>query len=158
MEPRLNLAASPLAAKAMKYFVSTNKVIIENSTLPKSTQELVMLRASQINGCGWCSDVHTKELAHVGETPVRINLVAAWRESLVFTDAERAALELTEQGTRMADAAGGVTDEAWGRAAEHYDEEQLAALVLLISLINASTRMGVITRLQGGGYQPGQFA
>jgi AhpD family alkylhydroperoxidase len=157
MEPRLNLSASPLAAKAMKYFVSANKVITENSTLPRSTQELVMLRASQINGCGWCSDVHTKELAHAGETPVRINLVAAWRESAVFTDAELAALELTEQGTRMADAAG-VTDQAWGCAAEHYDEEQLAALVLLIGLINASTRMGVITRLQGGGYQPGQFA
>jgi AhpD family alkylhydroperoxidase len=61
-----------------------------------------MLRASQINGCGWCTDVHTRELAHGGETPVRINLVAAWRESAVFTDAERAALELTEQGTRCA--------------------------------------------------------
>ena len=89
---------------------------------------------------------------------MRISLVAAWRESTVFTDAERAALELTEQGTRMADAAGGVTDEAWANAARHYDEEQLAALVLIIGLINASNRLGVITRMQGGDYQPGQVA
>jgi AhpD family alkylhydroperoxidase len=157
MEPRLNLSASPAVAKSMKYFVSASKAIIETSTLPRSTQELVMLRASQINGCGWCTDVHTKELAHAGETPVRVNLVAAWRESLVFTDAERAALELTEQGTRMADAAVGVTDEVWEGAAKHYDEQQLADLVMLIGLINASTRMGVITRLKGGSYQPGQL-
>ena len=157
VEPRLNLSASPLAAKSLKYFSSANKVIIEDSTLPKSTAELVMLRASQINGCGWCTGVHTKELAHAEETTLRINLAAAWRESNVYTDAERAALELTEQGTRMADAAGGVTDDAWGDAAKHYDEGQLATLVLLIAMINASTRMGVITRLQGGDYQPGQF-
>jgi AhpD family alkylhydroperoxidase len=157
MEPRVNLAASPLTAKAMKYFVSANKAIIEESPLPRSIQELVMLRVSQINGCGWCTDVHTKELAEAGETTVRTNLVAAWRETTVFTDAERAALELTEQGTRMADEAGGVTDDAWAQAAKHYDEDQLAALVMVIGLINASTRMGVITRLQGGSYQPGQF-
>ena len=129
MKARLNLSGSPLAAKSMKYLVSASKVVIEDSTLPKSTENLVMLRASQINGCGWCTDMHTKDAAHAGETPVRLNLVATWRESTVFTDAERAALELTEQGTRIADAAGGVTDEAWANAAKHYDEEQLAALV-----------------------------
>jgi AhpD family alkylhydroperoxidase len=140
----------------MKYMASASKVIIEGSTLPKSTENMVMLRASQINGCGFCTDIHTKDAAHDGETPVRINLVAAWRESTVFTDAERAALELTEQGTRLADAAGGVTDEAWANAAKHYDEEQLAALVCLIALINASNRLGVIAQLRGGDYQPGQ--
>ena len=88
---------------------------------------------------------------------MHINLVAAWRESTVFTDADRAALELTEQGTRMADAAGGVTDEAWAKAAKHYDEEQLAALVWIIGLINATNRLGVITRMQGGDYQPGRL-
>jgi len=112
MNARLNLSGSPLAAKSMKYLASASKVVIEGSTLPKSTENMVMLRASQINGCGFCTDIHTKDAAHDGETPVRINLVAAWRESKVFTDAERAALELTEQGTRMADAGGGVTDEA----------------------------------------------
>jgi AhpD family alkylhydroperoxidase len=140
----------------MKYLASASQVVIEGSTLPKSTENMVMLRASQINGCGFCTDIHAKDAAHDGETPVRINLVAAWRESKVFTDAERAALELAEQGTRMADAAGGVTDEAWANAAQHYDEEQLAALVCLIALINASNRLGVIPQLRGGDYQPGQ--
>jgi hypothetical protein len=105
----------------------------------------------------FCTDIHTKEAAHAGETSIRINLVAAWRETTVFTDAERAALELTEQGTRLADAAGGVTDDIWANAAKYYDDDQLAALVMLIALINASNRMCVIPRLQGGDYQPGQF-
>ena len=87
------------------------------------------IRASQINGCAVCTDMHTKDAAHAGETPVHHNLVAAWREATVFTEAERAALELAEQGTRIADAAGGVTGERLGDAAKHYDEEQLAALV-----------------------------
>jgi AhpD family alkylhydroperoxidase len=157
MDARLNLSGSPVAAKSMRHIASASKVIIADSTLPTATQDLVMLRASQINGCGFCTDIHTKDAAHAGETPVRINLVAAWRESKVFTDAERAALELTEQGTRIADAAGGVTDEAWANAAKHYDEEQLFALVSLVALINATNRLGVITRQPGGDYQPGQF-
>ena len=156
MNARLNLSGSPLAAKSMKYMASASRVVIADSTLPTATQNMVMLRASQINGCGFCTDIHSKDAAHAGETSVRINLVAAWRESTVFTDAERAALELTEQGTRMADAAGGVTDEAWANAAKHYDEEQLAALVCLIALINASNRLGVITQMRGGDYQPGR--
>lgn len=157
METRLNLTGSPLAAKSMKHIYSASKAIFDGTTVPKATQNLVVLRASQINGCGFCTDIHTKDAAHAGESAVRINLVAAWRESTVYTDAERAALELTEQGTRMADAAGGVTDEAWEAAAKHYDEEELAALVCIISLINATNRLGVITRQQGGSYQPGQF-
>jgi alkylhydroperoxidase family enzyme len=88
---------------------------------------------------------------------VRLNLVAAWREATVFTEAERAALELAEQGTRIADAAGGVTDEAWENAAKHYDEEQLAALVSLIAVINAFNRLNVIVQQPAGDYQPGQF-
>jgi AhpD family alkylhydroperoxidase len=90
--------------------------VVSDSTLPAATQELVKLRASQINGCGFCSDMHTKDAAQAGETSTRLNLVAAWREATVFSDAERAALELAEQGTRIADAAGGVTDEAWANA------------------------------------------
>jgi alkylhydroperoxidase family enzyme len=88
---------------------------------------------------------------------VRLSLVAAWREATVFTEAERAALELAEQGTRIADAAGGVTDEVWANAAKHYDDDQLAALVSLIALINAYNRMNVITQQPAGDYQPGQF-
>jgi AhpD family alkylhydroperoxidase len=112
MDARLNLFDNPTAGKMLKYITSAGKVITD-STLPAATQQLVALRASQINGCGFCTDMHTKDAAHAGESAIRLNLVAAWREATVFTEAERAALELTEQGTRIADAAGGVTDEAW---------------------------------------------
>jgi AhpD family alkylhydroperoxidase len=157
MEARLNLFASPVAAKFMQHMVSASKLLTD-STLPAATQELVKLRASQINGCGFCTDMHTKDAAHAGESSTRLNLVAAWREATVFTDAERAALELTEQGTRIADAAGGVTDEVWDNAAKHYDEEQLVALVCSISLINAFNTGNVIVQQPAGDYQPGQFA
>ncbi len=156
MEARLNLFASPAAATFMKHIVAAGKALTD-STLPLATQHLVEIRASQINGCGFCTDMHTKDAAQAGETPVRLNLVAAWREATVFTDAERAALELTEQGTRSADAAGGVTDEAWANAAKHYDDEQLAVLVCLIALINTFNRGNVIVQQPAGGYQPGQF-
>jgi AhpD family alkylhydroperoxidase len=156
MDARLDVLENPVAAKFVKHIVSAGKVVL-GSTLPAATQELVRLRASQINGCGFCIDMHTKEAAAAGETSVRINLVAAWREATVFTDAERAALELAEQGTRIADPAGGVTDEVWANAAKHYDEDQLAALVSLIALINAFNRLSVIVQQPAGDYQPGQF-
>jgi AhpD family alkylhydroperoxidase len=156
MDARLNLLGNPVAAKVLKHIISAGKVV-SDSTLPAATLELVRLRASQINGCGFCTDMHTKDAAHAGETSVRLNLVAAWREAKVFTDAERAALELVEQGTRIADAAGGVTDEAWANAAKHYDEDQLAALVSLIAFINAFNRLNVIVQQPAGDYQPGQF-
>ena len=116
MDARLNLAGNRVGAKIVKCIVSADKVV-SDSTLPTATRELVKLRASQINGCGFCTDMHTKDAAHAVETSTRLNLVAVWREATVFTDADRAALELTGQGTRMADAAGGVTDEAWANAA-----------------------------------------
>jgi AhpD family alkylhydroperoxidase len=129
---------------------------VPGSLLPPGTANLMLIRASQINGCAVCTDMHTKDAAHAGETPVRLALVAAWRDAKVFTDAERAALELTEQGTRIADAAGGVTDEAWANAAKYYDTGQLAALVCTIASINAYNRFNVILKNQGGDYQPGQ--
>jgi alkylhydroperoxidase family enzyme len=101
--------------------------------------------------------MHTKEAAAAGETSVRINLVAAWREATVYTEAERAALELAEQGTRIADGAGGVPDDVWERAAKHYDEEQLVALVTLIAFMNTANRLNVILQQPAGDYQPGQF-
>ncbi len=156
MEARLNLFGSPVAAKVVKHIVAASKAI-EESTLPAATQQLVALRASQINGCGFCTDMHTKDAAHAGETSTRLNLIAAWREATVFTDAERAALELAEQGTRIADASGGVTDEVWENAAKHHDESQLTALVSLIALINAFNRVNVIVQQPAGDYQPGQF-
>ncbi|MFD4538402.1 carboxymuconolactone decarboxylase family protein [Streptomyces bauhiniae] len=157
MDPRLDPFALPTTAKIIKHFNAAGKVV-SDSTLPAATQELVKIRASQINGCGFCLDMHTKEAAHAGETPLRLNMVAAWREATVFTDAERAALELAEQGTRLADTPGAVTDEAWANAAKHYDEDQLAALVFLIGLINAYNRMNVMIRMPAGDYEVGQLA
>ncbi|MEE1800972.1 carboxymuconolactone decarboxylase family protein [Streptomyces sp. JV176] len=155
MNARINPLSSPASAKALKHVIAASKALAD-STLPNATKELVRLRASQINGCAGCIDMHTKEAAHAGETAVRLHLVAAWREATVFTDAERAALELAEQGTRIADAAGGVTDEAWANAAKHYNEEELAALVCDIAIINAFNRLNVITQQPAGDYQPGQ--
>jgi AhpD family alkylhydroperoxidase len=155
MDARLNLFGNPIAGKLLRHINSAGKVLTD-SGLPAATQELVKIRASQINGCGFCLDMHTKDAAKAGETSLRLNLVAAWREAKVFTDAERAALELTEQGTRIADGHG-VTDEAWANAAEHYDEDQLAALVGLIAVINTYNRLNVITQQPAGDYEPGMF-
>jgi AhpD family alkylhydroperoxidase len=157
MDARLNLLGNAVAAKSVKHIISAGTALAD-STLPAATRELVLLRVSQINGCGFCVDMHSKDAAHAGETSVRLNLVAAWREAKVFTDAERAALELAEQGTRIADAAGGVTDEVWAHAAKHYDEDQLGALVTLIAIINAFNRLNVIVQQPAGDYQPGQYA
>jgi AhpD family alkylhydroperoxidase len=155
MEARLNYIANDAAAKFVKYLNSAGQVA-RGSTVPAATQELVKIRASQINGCAVCTDMHTKDAAHAGETQQRLNLVAVWREAKVFTEAERAALELAEQGTRIADSAG-VSDEAWQNAAKHYDDDQLAALVCLIAGINAWNRLNVITRQLAGDYVPGQW-
>jgi AhpD family alkylhydroperoxidase len=156
VDARLNYQGNAVAAKFTKYINSAGAVVTD-STLPAATAELVKIRASQINGCAACTDMHTKDAGHAGESSVRLNLVAAWRDATVFTEAERAALELTEQGTRIADAAGGVTDEAWANASKQYDDDQLAALVSLIALINTYNRINMMTRQPGGDYQPGQW-
>jgi AhpD family alkylhydroperoxidase len=156
MTARIDYLGNPLAMKLVKH-INAASAVLRDSALPAATQELVKLRASQINGCGFCTDMHTKDALHAGESQQRLNLVAAWREATVFTEAERAALELAEQGTRIADAAGGVTDEVWANAAKHYDDDQLVALAGAIALINAYNRMNVIVQQPAGDYQPGQF-
>ena len=156
MEARLNLYGNEALGKFTKYLNSAGAAL-GNTSLPATTQELVKIRASQINGCSGCLDMHTKDALHAGESQQRLNMIAAWREAKVFTEAERAALELTEQGTRIADAAGGVPDDVWANAAKHYDDDQLAALVALIALINAWNRLNVITQNPAGDYQPGQW-
>ena len=155
MDARINYFGNALAGKVMKHLNSAGAAV--QAALPVTTQELVKIRASQINGCGFCTDMHTKDAAAAGEDQQRLNLVVVWREATVFSDAERAALELTEQGTRIADAAGGVSDEVWANARKHFDDEQLAALVSLIALINAYNRVNVINRQPAGDYRPGQF-
>jgi AhpD family alkylhydroperoxidase len=157
MEPRIDVLGNEIGAKIAKRIYNVN-LVIEQSPLPRATQTLVALRASQINGCGWCADIHSKEAAVAGETAVRLNLVATWRESTVFTEAEQAALALTEEGTRLADANHGVSDETWAQVRKHYDDDQIVALVAVIALINATNRLSVIVRQQGGSYQPGMFA
>jgi AhpD family alkylhydroperoxidase len=157
MEPRFTMLDNEIAAKFFQRFANAG-LVIHQSPLPKSTQELVSLRASQINGCGWCIDVHTKEAAAAGETSVRLHLVAAWREATVFTEAEQAALALAEEGTRLADADQGVSDDTWAQVRKHYDDDQIAALVSLVALINAANRLAVIVHQKGGSYEAGMFA
>ena len=156
MEPRIDLFTTETGARLGKRFANLGQVVAR-SPLPKSTQELVSLRASQINGCGWCIDFHTKEAAAHGESALRLNLVAAWRESTVFSAAERAALAFAEEGTRLADAYQGVTDETWAQVRKHYDDNQVAALVATVALINAANRMAVLVHQKGGSYEVGMF-
>jgi AhpD family alkylhydroperoxidase len=110
MEPRYSLTDTEVGAKFAKRFGTASLAVIR-SPLPKVTQELVSLRVSQINGCGWCVDIHSKELVAAGEPAARINLVAAWHEATVFSEAEQAALALAEEGTRIADSHPGVSDD-----------------------------------------------
>jgi AhpD family alkylhydroperoxidase len=156
MDARINYFENETLTKFVKRLQTANRVV-EESGLPVSTQNLVMLRASQINGCAVCVDMHVKDALHVGEDPTRLTMVAAWREATVFTEAERAALELAEEGTRIADASGGVSDEVWQNAAKHFDAEQLGALVAVIAAINTWNRLNVLTRQPAGDYQPGQW-
>ena len=156
MEPRFTLTDNEIGARFAQRF-GTASLAIVRSPLDKVTQELVSLRVSQINGCGWCVDVHTKELTAAGEPAVRINLVAAWREATVFTEAERAALALAEEGTRIADAAPGVSDDTWARVRAHYDDDRTAALVALVAQMNSANRLAVIVHQKGGSYEPGMF-
>jgi len=153
---RLNIFATTVAPKLVKHLVAADRVVHE-SPLPRSTVELVNIRASQINGCGACLDMHVKDADAAGVSSLRVSLVGAWRETTVYTDAERAALALTEAGTRMADGTG-VPDEVWADAAQHYDDEQLAALLAQIALINAFNRLNVMAQVQGGSYDPARRA
>ena len=157
MESRFDMLDNDLATRFAKRFANAS-LVVDRSALPKNTQELVSLRASQINGCAFCTDMHTKEAAAAGESAARLNLVAAWREATVFSEAERAALALAEEGTRLADAHHGVSDETWAQVRKHYDDDQIAALICLVALVNAANRMNVIVRNPAGSYEVGMFA
>lgn len=117
------------------------------------TRKLVHLRASQINGCGVCVDMHAKELKKAGVTDERIFAVGAWRETPYFSEAERAALALAEAATRLSDKSDPVPDEIWNEATRHYDEEALGALVVQIALINFWNRLNATTRQIAGQWK-----
>jgi AhpD family alkylhydroperoxidase len=118
--------------------------------LPGPARDLVLVRASQINGCSYCLDMHTKEAKQVGETNERLNLVAAWRDADCFNEGERAALALTEAATRLSDRADPVPEELWAEVSRHFDEPALAALVLNIALVNLWNRVSVTLRAKPG--------
>ena len=150
IQPRMPHVATlvPDAAKAM-YALSSSAA---RSGLPQTTKFMVHLRASQINGCSFCAEMHSRELEEAGEDARRIWTVAAWREAPYFSDAERAALELTEAMTRIADRPDPVSDEVWAQAAEHYDEPALAALLIEIAAINVWNRFNVAIRTPAGSW------
>ncbi len=122
--------------------------------VPPQTLELVYLRASQINGCSVCVQLHANDLKKAGETDERLFAVAAWREAPYFTPAERAALALTEATTRLADRADAVPDGVWDEAARHFDERGLASVILAIASINVWNRLNAATRQVAGAWKP----
>ncbi len=123
---------------------------IQRTGLDPKLLELMNLRASQINGCGVCALQHPKIARKLGESDDRLLAVVAWRDAPFFTDAERAALALTEAATRLSDTADPVPDEIWDEAARHYDEHELAGLVMAIASINVWNRLNVATRQVAG--------
>ena len=118
--------------------------------VPQATLELMNLRASQINGCSVCLHMHARDLRKAGESNERIDTVAGWRDAPFFTEAERAALALTEALTRVSDRADQVPDELYQELRKHYDEQQFAGLVLSIALINVWNRTNIATRQVAG--------
>ncbi len=125
----------------------------KKDVVPSKTLLLVQLRASQINGCSFCVDMHARELRQAGETDERLFAVAAWREAPYFNDAERAALELTEAATRLSDRPDAVSDEIWKEATRHYDEMGMAVLIINIAMINFWNRINTAVR-QVAGWRP----
>ena len=134
-----------LAPEAYRAMLGVERFLHE-CDVPPATLELMKIRASQINGCAFCLDMHHRNAKKAGESDERLWTVAGWREAPYYSDAERAALALTEAATRLADRPDPVPDEVWEEAAKHYSEEQLAALVVAIAQINAWNRISVISR------------
>lgn len=150
MEPRLDV--STVAPDGYDGLLRVEK-FLRRSGLDSTILELVKLRASQINGCGYCVEMHAQAAAAAGESPERLFAVAAWRHTRHFTDAERAALELTDAATRLADSTDPVPGEVWRRASDHFDDQQLGALVMAIAVINAWNRIAVITQQVAGSHR-----
>ncbi len=140
----------PAALKALTAYSRSG----EGLGVPAETLEMLHLRASQINGCSVCVELHSTSLPKEGMSEQRLFAVAAWRDAPYFSDAERAALELTEVVTRVADRGDPVPDEVWAQAARHYDEQGLSALLIAITSINVWTRLNAATRQVSGAWTP----
>jgi len=151
MQPRMNHPAMilPGAMQALQALSAAT----EKAGLSARTLELVHLRASQINGCSVCLDMHSQALRKHGETDERLFTVAAWRDAPYFTEAERAALALAEAVTRLSDQADPVPDDIWQEATRHYDEAALAALLLAIATVNVWNRLNAATRQVAGAWR-----
>jgi AhpD family alkylhydroperoxidase len=154
MEPRMKNPAMVLP-KAMQALLALSKAS-DTPGVPAKTLELVHLRASQINGCAVCLDLHSGILKKMGETDERLFTIAGWRDTPYFTDAERAALALTEAVTRLSDRPDPVPDEVWNEAARHYDETALASLLFHIAIINVWNRLNVPTKTLTGEWVKAQ--
>jgi AhpD family alkylhydroperoxidase len=150
MQPRINNPA--LSVPGVMPALQKLGAAVRHAGVPATTLYLIELRASQINGCSVCVDMHSRELKAAGEADERIFAVGAWREAPYFTDAERAALALTDAATRLADRPDPVSNEVWDEAARHYDEPALAALVVAIASINAWNRINAATRQVSGDW------
>ena len=152
MEARMNhpVFVVPDSLKALTAYSKA----AEGLGVPPETLEMVHLRASQINGCSVCVELHSNALKKAGESDERIFAVAAWRDTAYFSDAERAALELAETVTRVADRGDPVSDEVWARAARHYDEQGLTALLIAITSVNVWNRLNAATRQVAGAWTP----
>ncbi|HTH82284.1 MAG TPA: carboxymuconolactone decarboxylase family protein [Mucilaginibacter sp.] len=153
MEPRINaFEKSPNALKAM-YALGA---YLSKSKVERHLLDLIYFRVSQINGCAFCLDMHSKDLRVMGETEQRLYMLSAWREATVYTDRERAAFAWAEAVTKLTD--GNVPDEVFAQARKQFSEEELIDLVIAINTINSYNRINIAFRTPGGSYQPGQFA
>lgn len=150
MHPRMKNPALVLP-EAMKTLLALGS-IPHKAGVPQTTLYMVHLRASQINGCSLCVAMHSRELQKAGESDDRIYAVAAWREAPWFTDAERAALALTEATTRLADKEDAISDHIWEEARRHYDETAISGLLLAIATINVWNRLNAATRQVAGSF------
>ena len=150
MAPRMNHPVTVLSG-TMKALLALGETAAQ-AGLPPSLLELVNLRASQINGCGVCVDLHGKALRKAGESDERIVAVGAWRDTPYYTEAERAALALSEAVTRLADRPDPVPDDVWREAAEHYDERELSALLVAIAAVNVWNRLNAATKQVAGAW------
>ncbi|MEU6743346.1 carboxymuconolactone decarboxylase family protein [Streptosporangium sandarakinum] len=150
MEARMKNPATIIPA-AMKPIMELMQAA-QSQGLPQELMEMIHLRVSQINGCSFCVDAGHKNLRKLGASDERVSLVSAWREAPYYTDAERAALELAEASTRLADRADGVPDDVWNRAADHFDERQLASILLMTAVTNLFNRLNAPIRQVAGSW------